>query len=198
MGGIGSGRHWYYGAKETTEQCHRIDIRYLKGQGLLKPGYIGWLKWSRNGEQTGSIRYRIEYDRMVLLYRHRDFEGEWEEVEEPVYFDWTSCNYGGQRRWFICPIVGCGKRVAVLYGAGKYFACRHCYDLAYESQRENRYGRAIRRQHKIVERLGGEISDLFYPEKPKGMHWKTYDRLMAEATYYDQVTEAYLARWLGL
>jgi len=135
---------------------------------------------------------------MVLLYRHRPSSGEWEEVEEPVYFDWTPCDYGGERRWFICPIVGCGKRVAVLYGAGKYLACRHCYDLAYESQQENTYRRAIRRKHKIIERLGGEIGDYFYPDKPKGMHWKTYDRLIAEAQYYEQVTEAYLAKWLGL
>ena len=135
---------------------------------------------------------------MVLLYRHRPAGGEWEEVEEAVYFDWTPCHYGGERRWFICPMRGCGKRVAVLYGAGKYFACRHCYDLAYESQRENSYGRALRRKHKIIERLGGEISDLFYPDKPKGMHWKTYDRLIAEAQYYEQVTEEHLAKWIGL
>lgn len=176
MSGLGSGYWSRWDTKETTEQCHRVDIRYLKRQGLLKPGYSGSLRWSRNGEQTGSIRYRVEENRMVLLYRHRPSGGEWEEVEEPVYFDWTPCNYEGQRRWFICPILGCRKRVAVLYGAGKYFACRHCYDLAYESQRENSYGRAIQRQQKIIERLGGEISDLFYPEKPKGMHWKWLNR----------------------
>jgi hypothetical protein len=135
---------------------------------------------------------------MVLLYRHRAPGDEWEDVEEPVYFDWTPCNYGGERRWFICPIVGCGNRVAVLYGAGKYFACRHCYNLTYESQREDTIGRAIRRKHKNIERLGGEIDDLYYPEKPKGMHWKTYDRLMAEADYYNQVTETYLAKWLSV
>jgi hypothetical protein len=27
--------------------------------------------------------------------------------------------------------------VAVLYGAGKYFACRHCYDLTYTSCQES-------------------------------------------------------------
>lgn len=116
MGGLGSGSWYRWDAKDTVEQCHRVDIRYLKRQSLLKPGYLGWLKWSRGDEETGSIRYRIEENRMVLLYRHRAHGGEWEEVEEPVYFDWTPCNYGGERRWFICPIMGCGKRVAVLYG----------------------------------------------------------------------------------
>ena len=37
----------------------------------------------------------------------------------------TVCNLGGSRAWFICPAVGCGRRVAILYGGG-IFACRHC------------------------------------------------------------------------
>jgi hypothetical protein len=27
-----------------------------------------------------------------------------------------------------------------MYGLGKYFLCRHCYDLRYESQREDKKG----------------------------------------------------------
>jgi hypothetical protein len=30
-----------------------------------------------------------------------------------------------------------GGRVAILYGAGKYFACRKCYDLTYRSCQES-------------------------------------------------------------
>jgi len=30
----------------------------------------------------------------------------------------------------------CGRSVNNLYGAGRLFACRHCYQLAYASQRE--------------------------------------------------------------
>jgi hypothetical protein len=32
--------------------------------------------------------------------------------------------------------VACGKRVAKLYALGRYFLCRHCYRLAYDSQSE--------------------------------------------------------------
>jgi hypothetical protein len=42
--------------------------------------------------------------------------------------------------WFICPAVGCGRCVAILYGGG-IFACRHCYRLAYASSREEAGGR---------------------------------------------------------
>jgi hypothetical protein len=86
-----------------------------------------------------------------------------------VELEWTSCNFGGERPWFICPRAGCGRRVAVFYGAGKYLLCRHCYDLRYESQRENTTHRALRRAQKIRERLGVGVNMMEpFPEKPKG------------------------------
>src|SRR6478609_5352946 len=36
---------------------------------------------------------------------------------------WTRCNFGGRRPWFICQ---CGKRVAKLYDTSSIVACRHC------------------------------------------------------------------------
>jgi len=43
MGGLGSGSWYRWDSKYTVEQCHRLDIRYLKRQGWLKPGYFGSL-----------------------------------------------------------------------------------------------------------------------------------------------------------
>ncbi len=56
----------------------------------------------------------------------------------------TPCNIGGWRPWFICPAVGCGRRVAILYG-GRIFAWRRCYQLAYASSHEDAGDRATRR-----------------------------------------------------
>ena len=36
-------------------------------------------------------------------------------------------------------------RGAILYWPGRYFLCHRCYDLVYESQRENGMSRALRR-----------------------------------------------------
>ena len=69
---------------------------------------------------------------------------------------------------------------AVIYGAGKYFLCRHCYDLTYASQQENVNDRKLRKANRIKERLGGSLQGPF-PWKPKNMHWKTYWRLREEA-----------------
>ena len=73
------------------------------------------------------------------------------------------------------------RRVAVVYG-GSIFACRHCYQLAYDSQREAAYSRALSRAQAIRMKLGGSPNMAEdFPDKPKGMHWRTYDLLCREA-----------------
>jgi len=164
-----------YSSKNTTSYYRQLDIRYLRREGMLRPG--GWanLTWSRADEVTGSIGIRAEFDRIVLRYRHRGYDEDRKDEEYPVFLDHTHCNYGGERTWFLCPARGCSRRVAVLYG-GSIFACRHCYDLAYDSQREQPYSRALGRAQAIKVKLGGHPAGDF-PDKPKGMHWRTYDRL---------------------
>jgi hypothetical protein len=72
--------------------------------------------------------------------------------------------------------------VAKLYLGGRYFACRHCQQLAYQSQREAPYERMARRANAIRERLGWQYGIFEPPEgKPKGMHWRTFERLSANA-----------------
>ena len=200
MGGVGSGRRWHYGAKDTTEGYRSIDVRRWKRDGLLTPGHaFGW-QWSRHGEIFASIRVRTETDRVILTYRHRNRgEEEWQDESYPVYLDWTPCHLGGERPWFLCPARGCGRRVAILYGGG-IFACRHCYQLAYPSQREVAYDRAARQADKIRERLGWE-QGILNPkgwEKPKGMHWRTFERLNKEHDRFVAISLAGIAARFNL
>lgn len=197
MGGFGSGNWCRWSSKGTTEANNRIDIRYLKKQGSLTPGTIGALSWSCGDEPSGSIRYITYHDRIELIYRSRDPGGEWEDVEYPVYFDETDCHYGGTRQWFLCPGLNCNRRVGVLYGAGKYFLCRHCHNLAYSSQTEDRANRSARKSRKIIEKLGGDPYSDFLPDKPKGMHWRTYDRSIRKAEFYQDLSWQYVEQWLG-
>jgi hypothetical protein len=65
-----------------------------------------------------------------------------------------------------------------VFCGGGIFACRHCLQLAYESQREAPHYRALRKAQGIHEKLSGTsiIDDPVF--KPKGMHWRTYSRHM--------------------
>lgn len=190
MGGLGSGRHWHYNANDTTNDYRAIDVRRWQRDGFLTLGRTFSWQWSRNGDVAASIQVRVESDRVCLIYRHRGSSGEWKDENYSVWLDWTPCNLGGQRPWFRCPARGCRRRVAILYGGG-IFACRRCYRLAYPSQRETRDGRARSRADRIRERLRWEPGILNGGGlKPKGLHWRTFERLSAE---HDAFVEQSLA-----
>ena len=73
----------------------------------------------------------------------------------------------------------CSRRVSKLYLGGRYFLCRHCYDLAYTSQSESAFLRHQRRADKRKVALGG-APGRWVPPRPKGMHRRTYERYRAE------------------
>jgi hypothetical protein len=197
MGGMNSGRRDQSG-KSTTSDYRALDARRMQRDGLLTPGKsFGW-SWTRNGEKVASIQVRTEADRVILDYKHRSGGGEWKSENYPVRVEWTPCNYGGTRAWFRCPAVGCGRRVAILYG-GTIFACRHCYRLAYSSQRENLDDRATRRADKIRDRLKWEPGILNGNGiKPKGMHAHTYQRLTIKHDAFVGVSLAGIAKRFGM
>jgi hypothetical protein len=121
----------------------------------------------RDGETVASIQMRAEQDRVMLIYRYRSGDAEWKDEQYPVRIVRTPCNLGGSRAWFICPVVGCGRRVAILCG-GSIFACRHCYRLVYASSREDAGDRATRRADRLRARLDWEPGILNGGgEKPK-------------------------------
>ena len=77
--------------------------------------------------------------------------------------------HGGRRWWFRCPATG--WRVARLHlpSGGQIFAGRRAYGLAYRSQRERAYDRALTRTQDIRVKLGGSPSLAEpFPDKPKG------------------------------
>ena len=173
----------YGSGRVTCESCISIDVRRCHREGRLRPGLFFSWSWTCNGEPFGDIKVRTEADAVVLMYRARSYGGaEWKSVEQRVPITWTACHLGGHRPWFICSVYSngryCGRRVALLYIAGELFACRRCYGLAYASQHEALHHRGVGKAQKIRMRLGGSpnMREAF-PDKPKGMHWRTYDRL---------------------
>ena len=176
MGGSGSGRWFRHGAKRIVETSNVIDIRHLHRDGLLEPGNFLRLVWSRRGQPVGHISVHVEHHRIRLMYRLEKGEDGWQAFDQTVNITRTPCHYGGSRPWFFCP--ACYRRVAVICGVGTYFLCRHCHNLAYQSQNSDKADRLIEKTRKIRRRLGAD-ERLGEPVvfKPKNMHQKTFDRL---------------------
>ena len=177
MGGMGSGG-WNRTGRPATVDAYTLDVNRLRKAGVLVPGWFGGWQWSRNGEKVADIRIRTTEADLVLIYRTRPNGGPWRDVEQPVAITWSPCRFGGRRPFLCCP--RCGRQSAKLFLLGDVL-CRTCHGLVYPSQRERDLDRAFRRADNIRMKLGGPpgVANPF-PEKPKGMHWTTYNRLSAK------------------
>ena len=197
MGGRGSGRRPSYAGQSATEDSMPLDIRRLVRAGVLIPGRICSWKWTVNERVRGSIQIRADAWQVTLSYRHTPHGRPEEVVNQAVSLETTPCTLGGRRQWFTCP--ACCRRVAVIYGTGRLFACRHCKGLAYASQGETDDDRAARRAGWIRKRLGW-VPGIFNGQglKPKGMHWQTFERLTKRHDAYVAVALEGMANRLGL
>lgn len=195
MGGIGSGNRWRLSTKPICEHQKRIDIRFMRQRGFLKPGFFGKLTWTRGDEDAGWIQFRSHPNSLELDYRFRESGGDWTPINERVWLSRKAQHFGGERVYFTCP--GCHRNCMVLYG-GAYFRCRNCHGLAYASQNEDVIDRLRRRADKKRKRVGGFTGEYWhFPAKPKGMHWRTYDRLFTEWEALEDEHEVMLARRIG-
>jgi len=140
MGGYGSGRRHGYFNKPLVEDCLSIDVRILSRSGCLGT----WQKYSLVWQNGCDILIETAPEAVKLFYNLSLNGQPQENVYIKVPLSWTPCNYGGKRPWFSCP--DCGRRVAKLYVESLFFLCRHCNNLAYSSQREDRQMREFSRQ----------------------------------------------------
>ena len=103
------------------------------------------------------------------------------EVSAPVV--WIPYHFG-LRPFFECPV--CGRRCCLLYMA-EVCACRQCLRLAYPVQFETKLDQGFRRawkaRMKLVQPNGRSACGdfIFDSQRPKGMHWRTFNRLREEA-----------------
>ena len=192
MGGIGSGCYARCDARDTTEQYPSVNISALRQQGVLDSEDYGFVPWYWWGELTALIASEFRYG-LLVLHCFRRYDDEWSNFSRQVAFDQTPCNFGGLRDWFLCPL--CAERVGVLYAARNNFACRHCLNLTYQSTRENGLVRPLRKLRHVIEKLGGEPYSYRIPDKPKGMHWKTYARLLNESTHWSYALGRAAQEW---
>ncbi|WP_254797457.1 hypothetical protein [Geopseudomonas aromaticivorans] len=173
-------------SKRTTEDHRALDVRKLHRAGALAAGRsCGW-EWSRRGEVVASIGIEAESLECLRLRYQLTRQGKTEAKDYRVPITWTPCHLGGNRPWFLCPC--CGRRVAKLYSS-TLFACRHCLRLNYRSQQANKRDRPCDRSWDLRRALGCDEGFLSLPAeyitKPKGMHWRTFERKVEQLRRVD-------------
>ena len=145
---------WYYNKKDEADDYHKITTSWLYKYGYLAKGTYsnhGGITWTWGlSENKSSVSYNTctihedeKFPSIRFMYTQTDRHTEVKtDFDYLVRLEPTPCNYGGVRWWFICPLVSngvaCNRRVGALYLGGKYFGCRHCYNLSYESRNKNR------------------------------------------------------------
>jgi len=138
---------WSYSTRGTTDEYRSISMQSLRRHNYINRYCSGVLTWGRGDAKSASVKLSVtrngdkRYLHFEYTYTNRQKDKN-TELDYYVQLESTPCYFGGKRWWFTCPasVNGkyCGRRVGVLYWAGKYFACRHCYKLVYESSRKHR------------------------------------------------------------
>lgn len=175
------GHNWKGGG--TVEGCRSLDVMKLARAGYLSDRRFGSWRWTYRDGAIASIDFQGGRHEIILAYRIRSDGEEWQSVRQPVPIRWTSCRFGGERPWFVCDVsangVYCGRQVAKLYGAGRLFACRHCYRLGYAVQRVGPMDQAHHQLARLHRKLSADYDgpEMSPPPKPKWMRWKTYSRI---------------------
>ena len=170
--------------KDLVGDYQRIDVRKWNRAKLLQPGKWFVLEWKNNELSVISINVEVRADLVILRYQARrpgELSRQRYDTQVRAGLSFSSCNYGGRRPWFICPMPECERRVAILHLYGMNFICRSCAGLGYECRQLDRPNRALLHTRKIRTKLGGStaVTDPF-PQRPKGMHRTTYNRLNAQ------------------
>jgi hypothetical protein len=131
-------------AKRCVEGLVAVDVREWHRRGLMEPGRMVSRHWQRDGEEILCSMIEMDSNRVVLRQEYPEPQDWTERIEQPIGLTSSPCNYGGMRPWFRCPGVSCGRRVAILYRAERYFVCRKCLGLCYSSQGTNLTNRRLK------------------------------------------------------
>lgn len=139
------GRAYSHGNKKELEGLIALDMVWLKKIGCLdgsiKEGRLIW-NTKEGKKPCMGIRIDLAYPCVRFSYALPESHVGTKGLHAyDINLTPTSCNYGGQRWWFFCPLIKsgapCMNRIRKLYMHGGYFGCRRCLNLIYANQNEN-------------------------------------------------------------
>lgn len=155
--------------EETCEESLRVSVWELAKIGLFEHGCR--LVYSRGDRVTARLHGTASREFAYLTIDTAHTEG-----SQSIALDWQPCHLGGERPYFICP--QCASVRVILFGHGR-LACRTCHDLYYEKQLCRNGFSNIGKLSRIAKKLGSDTWATM-PDKPKWMHWRTYEGLKAD------------------
>ena len=142
-----------------------------------------WITIQKVGEAQGCLKIA-----MGKLEQRLDL------IAEPRHF-------GGQQWYFKCPVTS--RKCSVVWmppGAIRFWS-RKAWgkEVAYSTQFESTFDRAITAREKVKDRLIGDLnrSEWELPPKPKGMRWQTYERLAGKYRLQQGMIDQCMADYLG-
>jgi hypothetical protein len=191
VGGFGSGRWPWHTKARTVEECRALDANQWARHGVLRArarltGSWTWWRDAERKEQTDSIGYEVNTLDPTCPWLRLSYTipRTGEALDYLIGLQTTRPRFGGVRWWFTCPLVvngvPCGRRVGKLYlpPGGRYFGCRECYKLTYQSAQEHdaRVGALLKDPGALEAGLERGLSDM----SPRGMR-RTFLLLKASA-----------------
>lgn len=171
---------------------HRMVAKAMKSRTAC----TGSWGWSRDGERTGTLDYVVRpiapLEGVLNLSYRRD--GENMAYDIPIVGE--PCRFGGTRWFAICPQTGLKVSKFYLPPGAKRFLARKAWRLSYASQTvSSGFSRLCDQRDRYLSRKL-KSDDPLCPMKPKGMHWRTYDRHIAKLDHlHGAMDAATLARF---
>lgn len=176
----------------------KLDLNRLIRQNLVRPG-AAWgstISWSYRYSGEPFAVGRVSADMS-------DVSGAWFRIQlgaldQRVSLEAAPRHFGGWQWYFLCPQTWLPVSVLWKPPGGRNFASRLAWgrQVAYGSQFETPHDRALSAAQDIRYRLGGmdfvSVIDGIPPPKPKGMHWRTYQRKIKRCEAYEIASFEYL------
>jgi hypothetical protein len=173
-----------------------VSISFLAKHGYLKPNQLqsGILKWSNNGNKTGSISIWIS-TKPESTYLELDYKCNEAPINYRVQLITVPSNLGKGVVWyFVCPHTG--KRCRKLYLADTYFYHRAAFrGCMYEKQTHSKKSRYLHkilatyfRTDKLFEQLYKKHFKQLYAGRPTKKYLKLTQQIqIAESIPYHEI-----------
>ena len=114
---------------------------------------------------------------------------------QTIAVDTTQCNFGGARKWMICPVCGVRRVSLYLNNDGKW-ACRACLGLSYYTQRLSPHQRHAHMAQKIKYKKLNAIPGSGLANRPKGMWKTTHTRLLLDIIERERKSANHFHDWI--